>query len=109
MLRKTEGRPPNFHKKGWGRFAFLLRSNRLHRVKVECEGELGTHYQDLGNFVFQKFPDQGDRLVLFSNGDFETLEVVGLEHHPLENPIAFPKQKDWRKTYRTSVLTRRSI
>lgn len=64
---------------------------------------------DWGNFKFHKFPSLGDRIIVYHDQAFEELEVYSFEHQPLEQPIAFPKEPTWRKTSRTTLLTKRCI
>ena len=82
-----------------------MSTGNLLRVKIESGGgDNKKPEHDLGNFVFQRFPDRGDRIVLYSEEEFKTVEIIRFEHHPLEDPIAFPNETTWRKTSRTTLL-----
>lgn len=79
----------------------------LLRVKIGSAGGGDEQpEQDLGNFLFERFPVKGDRIVLYFDEEFKTFEMIRFEHHPLEDPIAFPNETTWRKTSRTTLLVR---
>ncbi|WP_279349262.1 hypothetical protein [Erythrobacter litoralis] len=75
------------------------------RVKTEGHRNGSFSERDLGLFTFQLTPLRGDTIVLYHDGEFKKLRVVGLEHHPLENPVAYPENENWRKTFRTTIRT----